>query len=122
MYFNKMVLYYNRVPNYDETPNYNTPTNSSFSGDRIFTNTRSLDPTSVHRNDEEKLADRIKYLENQLNKYKTSTKEFRFFNRDYNIEEERNLYLLSQIKDYLFYILLLLIAIVFKIYAINLNV
>jgi hypothetical protein len=121
MYFNKMVLYYNKVPNYDETPNYNTATNSSFSGDRIFTNTRSLDPASAvyNRNNEEKLADRIKYLENQ---YKTSTKEFRFFNKDYNIEEERNLYLLSQIKDYLFYILLLLIAIVFKIYAINLNV
>jgi hypothetical protein len=119
-----MVLYYNKVPNYDETPNYNTPTNSSFSGDRIFTNTRSLDPTSAvyNRNNEEKLADRIKYLENQLNEYIKPTKEFRFFNKDYNIEEERNIYLLSQIKDYLFYILLLLIAIVIKIYGINLNV
>ena len=117
-----MVLYYNKVPNYDETPNYNTPTNSSFSGNRIFTNNRSLDPTSAvyNRNNEEKLEDRIKYLENQL--YKKPTKEFRFFNKDYNTEEASNIYLLTQIKEYLFYILLLLIAIVFKLYAINLNI
>ena len=117
-----MVLYYNKVPNYNETPNYNTPTNSSFSGDRIFTNTRSIDPASAvyNRNNEEKLVDRIKYLENQL--YKKPMKEFRFLNKDYNIEELSNIHLLTQIKDYLFYILLLLIAIVFKLYAINLNV
>jgi hypothetical protein len=118
-----MVLYYDKVPTYDETPNYNTPSNSSFLDDKIFTNTRSLDPASAvyNRNKEEKAEDRIKYLENQLNEYKKPTKEFRFFNKDYNTEEP-NSYLLTQIKDYLFYILLLLIAIVFKLYNINLNI
>ena len=118
-----MVLYYDKVSTYNETPNYTPPPNNSFLGDRILTHTRSLDPASAvyNRNNEEKAEDRIKYLENQLNEYKKPTKEFRVFNKDYNTEEP-NSELLKQIKDYLFYILLLLIAIVFKLYDFNLNI